>query len=55
MLSPTMGNFHRARKAVEEYDDVNELRKTPLDGRLLTLREKIYKGRHSPTPSPLIK
>ena len=54
-LSPKMGNFLRARKAVEAYDDIDKIRETPLVSRLTTLRSKIYKNRKSPTPSPLIK
>lgn len=54
-LSPRMGNFLKARRDIEPFDDLDKIRQTKLDDRLFELRKKIYKGRESPTPSPLIK
>jgi hypothetical protein len=43
-----MANFERARKDIEPYDDIEELRQTNIGQRLANLRSKIYKDRQAP-------
>ena len=53
MLSPKMANFEKAKKEIEPYDDVNELRKQNFGSRLANLRMKIYKhGKSVAVDSP---
>ena len=47
-----MANFIKARKEIEPFDDINDLRKTSIDDRLTNLREKIYKNRKPVVVTP---